>query len=325
METKPEASAVPSHDADAETGDQAPQDQGTRDSPETKPKPEATPPEPSTELPDPTEADLKKLRPETRKRIEQLIGQRNEARQAVEALQPELTQHRRLQGYLQQNQLAPDDVNTLLGVGAALRRGDYKAFLDGVTPFVFAAQEALGLRVAPDLLKQVNEGTIDEAAARELTRTRHRAAQAEARLNDTTRQMATTQQAQQVDGIRQSVDTWEAGIRQRDPDYPQIADAVRRTAQGIMQEKGQPRSQQDAVALVQSAYDEVRNLFARARPAPRPTRPTPSSIHVATGTAAPEARTHERRCRAGAREHAAGLLTRMTNHGVHSWRTQQHR
>jgi hypothetical protein len=38
------------------------------------------------------------------------------------------------------------------------------------------------------------------------------------------------------------------------------------------------------VALSQAAYDEVKAMFRRAQPAPRPTRPSPSSIHVATGT-----------------------------------------
>jgi hypothetical protein len=172
----------------------------------------------------------------------------------------------------------------LLGVGASLRRGDYQGFLNGVIPYVMAAQEALGLRIAPDIQKQVDEGVIDENAARELTRTRHRAAQAEAKLQDVNRAATTSQQVQHVERIRSTVDTWEQDIRRRDPDYAQIEGAVRRYAQGLLQERGSPRNDQEAVALVQAAYDEVRSMFAQTRPAPRPTRPAPSSIHVATGT-----------------------------------------
>lgn len=299
VETKADTGAASEGDDLTQTDADATRDQATGDQAAASgtdgTKPPGTPasqttPDPTTDA-DPTEAELKKLRPETRRRFERLLAQRNEARQGIEAMQPELTQHRRLQGYLQENQLAPEDVNTLLGVGAALRRGDYKGFLDGVTPFVMAAQEALGLRVAPDLVKQVNEGTIDEAAARELTRTRHRATQAEARLKDANQTVTTTRQAQHTDSIRAAVDSWEAGIRQRDPDYAQMSDAVRRTTQGLLQERGSPRTPQEAVALTQAAYDEVRIILARARPAPRPTRATPSSIHVATGTATAEPRT----------------------------------
>jgi hypothetical protein len=236
--------------------------------------------------PDPSEAELKKLRPETRRRFERLLAQRNEARQAWETVQPELDQHRQMQGFLQQAQLAPDDVNALLGVGAALRRGDYRAFLEGVTPYVLAAQEAIGIRYSPDLQQQVDEGLIDENTAREMTQTRHRAAQAEARLNEVNQRQHVAQQQQGVDAIRSTVDNWEAAIRQRDPDYALMSDAVRRYAQGLIQEHGLPRTPQDAVALTQAAYDEVKTMLGRTRPAPRPTRATPPGIHVATGTSA---------------------------------------
>lgn len=279
VETKPEKSALPSDDAETDDPDPASQDQAAATGEGTPPPDAEKPPE----FADPTEADLKKLRPETRRRFEQLLSQRNELRQQWEAVGPELEQHRQLQGYLTEHQLAPEDVNQLLGVGAALRRGDYQAFLDGVTPYVLAAQENLGLRIAPDLQNQVDEGMIDDATARELTRTRHRAAQAEARLQNHTQVAAQTQQAQQVDQIRSAVDTWEQGIQRQDPDYAQMSGAVRRFAQGLLQERGLPQTQQQAVALVQAAYDEAKTVFRRAQPAPRPTRPSPSSIHVATG------------------------------------------
>ena len=292
VETTPEKTAVPSDEADADAAprDQISQDTAAPASDGTKPPETQTSQTPPTEEADPTEAELKKLRPESRRRFERLLAQRNEARQNLTSVEPELTQHRRLQGYLQTNQLAPEDVNTLLGIGAALRKGDYKAFLDGVTPFVMSAQEALGLRVAPDLMRQVNEGTMDDASARELTRQRHRAQQAEARLTDMNRVTETTQQVQATTAMKDAVDTWEANLRKRDPDYGQMSDAVRRAAQGLLQERGQPRDAREAVALTQAAYDEVKAMFNRARPPPRPTRPTPSSIHVATGTTQGEPR-----------------------------------
>ena len=279
VETKPEQTAIPSDDADTETSDKVPPDQAATGDGKT-PSPDAT----TTQLADPTEAELKKLRPETRRRFEQLLAQRNEVRQQLDSIQPELIQHRQLQGYLQQHQLAPEDVNTLLGVGASLRRGDYKAFLEGVTPYVMAAQEALGIRIGADLQRQVDEGLLDEQSARELTRTRHRAAQAEARLSDAHREVTANQQVQHVSQIRDAVDGWEANIQRRDPDYAQMSGAVRRYAQGLLQERGTPRTPQEAVALSQAAYDEVKATFARMQPAPRPTRNSPSSIHVATGT-----------------------------------------
>jgi len=288
VETKPEKPALPSDDAEADPRDQTSQDQAAATGTGDQAPPDATATQTDA---DPTEAELKKLRPETRKRFERLLSQRNEYRQNLEAVQPELAEHRQLRGYLTEHQLAAEDVNVLLGVGAALRRGDYKSFLDGVSPYIIAAQEALGLRISTDLQQQVNEGLIDENTARELTRVRHRAAQAEARLQDANRVTETTQQVQHVDQIRSAVDSWEASIRQRDPDYAQMSGAVRRYAQGLLQERGTPRTPQEAVALTQDAYDEAKEAFRKAQPAPRPTRNGPSSIHVATGTPTAQPRT----------------------------------
>jgi hypothetical protein len=240
-------------------------------------------PQDDLNAPDPTEAQLKQLRPETRKRFERLLAQRNEARTTLAAVQPELDQHRQLQAHLQQNQLAPDDVNVLLGIGAALRKQDYQAFLDGVTPYVMAAQEALGLRIAPDIQRQVDEGLVSEDAGRELTRTRHRAAQAEARLRDTTQQHQAQAQVQSITQIRSAVDAWERNIRTRDPDYAQKADTVRRFSQALLQERGTPATPEQAWALVQAAYEEANKVLVSLRPPPRATRPSPSSVHVATG------------------------------------------
>ena len=228
---------------------------------------------------DPTEAELRKLRPETRRRFEQLLGQRDEARTTLDQIRPEIEQHRRLQGYLTENQLAPEDVNVLLGIGASLRKSDFKGFLDGVMPYVQAAQEALGLRLPPDLQQQVDDGLITEATARELSTTRFRANQAEGRARDESTARTQETQGRAIEAVRVAVANWEDGIRKRDPDYALKAVAVQRFSQAYMQERGVPRTPAEAVKLVQDAYQDATAQFARARPAPRPTRQAPSGIN----------------------------------------------
>lgn len=285
VQTQPEAPADPSlaGDADGESAGDTVPDQvaasGNQDKPPDAPL--------DLNAPDPSEAELKKLRPETRKRFERLLAQRNEARTNWEQVQPELTQHRQLQGYLAQHQLAPDDVNALLSVGASLRAGNYQAFLDGVTPYVMAAQEALGLRVARDLQTQVDDGMISEDAARQMTATRHRAMQAEHRLREQSQTHQAESTTRNVAAVRQAVEQWEASMRSRDPDYALKSNAVRRYSQALLQERGIPATPEQAVALTQAAYDEATQEFRRLRPAPTPTRQTPSGIQVATNGVAP--------------------------------------
>lgn len=245
---------------------------------------------PSSPEADPSETELRRLRPETRRRFEQLLGQRDQARQALSVLQPEIDGHRQLQGYLREHQLASEDVNMLLGVGAALRRGDFNAFLNGVMPYVQAAQEAVGMRLAPDMRQQVDDGIITEEMAREVTRTRFRANQAESRLEQETNTRAQEDQGRALAEVRMAVETWEDGIRRRDPDYALKAVAVRRFSQAYMQERGAPRTPEQAVRLVQDAYQEATEEFVKARPPPRATRPVPSGINGTSHGATSEPR-----------------------------------
>lgn len=269
-----ETPAIPSGDAATQQGADTDTAGTTGADPGTQTTDDKTP-----QTVDPTDADLKKLRPETRRRFEQLLSQRDEARTQLTALTPELEQHRQLQGYLREHQLAPDDVNMLLGVGAALRRGDFKSFLNGVMPYVQAAEEAIGARLAPDLRQQVDDGLITEETARELTVRRFQANQARSELDQVRTTHAQEDQGRALENVRLAITNWENDIRSRDPDYALKAVAVRRFSQALLQERGAPRTPQEALKLVQDAYQEATDTFVKARPAPRPTRMVPSGIN----------------------------------------------
>ncbi len=121
---------------------------------------------------DPTEAELKTMVPRTKARVEKLLSQRNEERRRVAELQPAAENWTHFDKYLKEHQLAAEDVNLLLGVGAALRRGDFQAFYDGVMPYVERAKQELGMALPPDLQAKVDAGEIAFDAAKEFSKTR---------------------------------------------------------------------------------------------------------------------------------------------------------
>jgi hypothetical protein len=254
---------------------------------------QAPPPDPQAQdkaaeapLADPTEAELRKLKPETRKRFDQLLSQRDEARRAVTEAQPAIQAHSQLMAYLKDANLHAEDANRSLAIAATMQRGDWAGFLNAVMPYVQAAQEHLGLRLPPDLERQVSDGMMTEQAAAELARNRHRASRAEAEVQQHQVQAQQASTEQRVSAVKHEIDAWEMEIRRRDPDYPAKAGAVRRIGQALLQERGPPQSPQEARVLVQAAYDEATAMLLRARPVPQPTRRAPSGIHGTTQPAA---------------------------------------
>jgi hypothetical protein len=247
--------------------------------------------QPDAAVQDPSEAELATYSKGAKGRIEQLVKARNETRQQLEVVQPLVEQAQQFNAYLATNDLGADDVNLLMGVGAALRRGDFKTFLDGVRPYIEMAEQATGLRLPADLQSQVNDGYASEEVARELAQARFAAAHAQGELvHRGQRDQAQADEARRTD-VRSATQSWEDGIRSRDPDYSVKQDAVRRYAQAIIAERGLPRTAQEAVQFANQAYEEVNKTFSAVRPAPKPTRLAPGSVHVPTSGTVAEPKT----------------------------------
>lgn len=239
--------------------------------------------------PDPTDAELATYTKGAQSRIKDLVKARKEVEQQFEAVLPEVEAHRSFVEYLDRTDLRTDDVNLLLGIGAALRAGDFKTFLNGVRPYIELAEQAVGERVPATLQEQVDQGLITEEHARELAQARFAVAHTRGQLTE--RQTADQAAAQEAakHSVRTATQSWENSVRAQDPDYGVKQDAVRRYAQALIQERGLPRSPQEAVRYANDAYAEVNKTFAAARPSVRPTRQMPGSVHIpSSGSAEPK-------------------------------------
>ena len=233
---------------------------------------------------------MEAFQPSTRKRVERLLQQRNDARTELERLKEPAGKWTQFYGYLEQHKLAPEDVNLLLAVGANLRAGNMKAFRDGIAPYWQLANEALGDLLPQDLQAKVESGEVTREMAAEMSRIRH----ANVRLNGQAQASATeaTQIANQQNSqrVNAAVTAWEQQIIARDPDYSKKAGAVLRSSQALMSQHPGAMSPDDAVRIAQQAYDEVSGWTGQWRPIQAPaTRPVPQGTRGING-ARPEPR-----------------------------------
>ena len=240
---------------------------------------------------DPTPEEIAEFKPRTKARVEKLLAQRNAARTEVESFKEPAAKWEQMNAYLTRNDLAAEDVNLLLGVGAALRRGDFKAFLDGVGPYVELCNQALGKTLPADLNTKVEAGELTAEAARELSTTRFANARlkGEADAKDQAAKAArdADDEARIVNSVQSAVTSWEQDVRARDPDYAKKATLVLRISQALIANHGRPRTAEAAVELAKRAYEEANATFTAARPAPVPTLPNPSGTRT-TSNARPE-------------------------------------
>jgi hypothetical protein len=236
---------------------------------------------------DPTAEELAGYKKGTRERIEQLLSQRNHLRAEADVTQT-------LRNFLVTNDIAREDFQLTLDLAAAMRRGDFRAFLEGVGPYVQLATNALGITLPQDLDSEVRAQRMTFDAAAQVSRDRYARALAEQRATRVT-QVADTQQteAQRANfarSIEQTVSAWETGIRQTDPDYGRKEETVRQLLWSVVHEQGPPQSPAHAVEIAKEAYNRANTVLRSSAPQRQPTRSVPSSINRAASGARPEPR-----------------------------------
>jgi hypothetical protein len=257
-----------------------------------------TAPDDYSDLPDdpqPSEMDVYKAG--ARRRVEKLLAQRNELRAEtarLKALEPQAKAAEGVTKYLKDNDIARDDFLLTLELAAAMRRGDFKTFYEGVKPYMQLAEEYLGVALPQDLQQRVAEGHMTTQAARMFARERMDRMLAEsqrvrqAQVFDNT---ADAMQRQQLaSAVTNEVNKWEQATAAADPDYAAKKAAVMDTMWAVVREQGTPRSPEHAIQIAQESYRRVNERYRSWAPPRRPTSRQPSSTGRTNG-ALPEAKT----------------------------------
>lgn len=238
-----------------------------------------------------------------RRRVKKLLRQRDEARitadkqrQQIEQLNSRMPQAEAaasVQKYLIDNDIGKDDFLLTLELAAAMRRGDFKAFYEGVRPYVDLAEQYLGVTLPQDLQQRVREGHMTTEAARLFARERMDRGLADtARLRTAQRYDQTVQETAQQNlqsAVVQAVNVWEQATMQSDPDYARKKPLLQDVMWSVVHARGRPQTPEAALEIANEAYRRVNEHSAQWAPPKRPTSRQPSSTGRTNG-AAPEAK-----------------------------------
>jgi len=234
-----------------------------------------------------TQAEVDAFSPRTRKRIDEFRAQINGLKSQIAPLEAQAKTTQDLQSFLKEADIAKEDFGLLLDLGAAMRRGDFRAFLEGVAPYVKLAQESLGIQLPADLQQAVQGGHMTQDAARYVAQVRAREQLAASQLTRVTQETSQRERAQAVEHFQASVASavtdWEKGVRRSDPDYARKEPVVRELLHAVVHERGPPRSPTEAIEIAKLAYARANEMASRFVPNPRATHQVPGSINRVNG------------------------------------------
>lgn len=264
--------------------------------PADKPAP-ADPKEPQSEPgdgkdgDDPTDDELKGMRPGARSRVIKLLSQRNASRRETaevksgwDADKADAASYREVTQFMRQNRLEANEVQELFDIGRKLKSNDprsYAEVLEILMPLTRGLLELTGRAVPADIRAKIDAGEMTEEAARALSQERANRLIAEQQATRVTTEQQTQQTTQATQQrqltIAQAVDAWAASVKTTDPDFGRKQQALEDAAFGIMARRGAPQTPDQAVAFAKEAYDRVNGMIRAQRPALTPTRQTPSA------------------------------------------------
>jgi len=246
--------------------------------------------------------ELAKLSQSAKRRVSKLNKQRMKLAaevQRLKALEPSAQAADQVTQYLRTNDIGQDDFLMGLELMAAMRRGEFRKFYEGVMPYVKLCEEYLGISLPPDLQQQVAQGHMTTQAAAMYSKERMDKAMAQTNV---VRQQAALAQHQQSASAQQqaaqrevlanqvasTVNAWEAQIARKDPDYAAKKNAVQQMMWAVMREQGAPRSPEHGIQIAQEAYRRVNEQFKAWAPQRRATYRNPSSTGRTAGANSPE-------------------------------------
>lgn len=244
-----------------------------------KDKPEGTPDPAKAEAPhDPK--DDEKLPFHNHPRWKQVIGENADFRKQIETLAPQAEQYEKIQSFMDQHHLSHDEVGELFVVGAMAKAGDPRA-LQRIDEFRDRLATAIGEKLPQDIQDRVDSGEITEAAGKELSRLRAKDAKATADADRNRQQSDEDRQRQAASdhaaACQAATVRWETEARKTDPDFAKKENAIARYSRAFVQERGFPKTVDEAVQIVKDAYAEVNKDLGAIIPAKKPVSHVPST------------------------------------------------
>jgi hypothetical protein len=244
-----------------------------------------------------TQEELAKVSKTAQRKISKLSKQRERLAQEVErlkGLEPNAQAAAQVLHFLRQADISQDDFVMGLQLMAAMRRGDFRLFHDGVEPYMKLCREYLGISLPEDLYQQVQQGQMTTQAAVQFSKERMDRAMAQTNAQRQHQMMQQYQQnsaaqyehqqkVQLANSVANSVNHWEAQIARTDPSYAAKAPAVNEVMWAVVREQGPPQSVEHGLAIAKEAYRRVNAHFARLGSPRTPTHRTPSSTGRTAG------------------------------------------
>jgi hypothetical protein len=215
-------------------------------------------------------------------RFKGIVAEKNELKETVGKLQAEeerlrndSEQYAKITNFIEKNNLTAKDSVEGFKIMAAIRNNPDHAY-KMLAHHLGNMSKVTGRSIPKDIQAKVNDGFLDEGAARELSQTRAKLARVQDQRKVDYARSQKQNTRNQSDMLTGALQTWGENTLAKDVDFSLKQAEFNDRVIALVNERGQPKTQTEVLGLVDDAYATVNERF-KAR------QPQPSAIKTATG------------------------------------------
>ncbi len=228
-----------------------------------------------------TEEELARLRPKTRKRIDNLLKDRSDRDEKIATIEPKAEQFDKMVRFVEDAGLSKDEVNQGFGVMSDLKQNPLRAY-ETLKPIMDQLEQIVGVRLPEDLQNAVALGQITQQHAQELAGARGRATVTQQTLErrDTKEQERQQREdfGKRVDEVSTKVSEWENSQVKSDPDWklkqPRVMALVKvQVQERMLQDRSYYPTPAEALQFSKDALVTVNDELKKFSPSRRAINP----------------------------------------------------
>jgi len=208
-------------------------------------------------------------------RFRGLVSEKNELKETVKNLQNDSDQYAKITDFIEKNNLTAKDSVEGFKIMAAIRNNPDHAY-KMLRHHLGNMSKVTGRSIPKDIQAKVDDGFLDESAARELSQTRAKLARVQNQRKVDHARGAKQQSEVQSDMLSGALQTWGETTLAKDVDFGLKQEEFNDRVVALVNERGQPQTQAEVLSLVDDAYATVNERF-KAR------QPQPTQLRTATG------------------------------------------
>lgn len=223
-----------------------------------------------------SESDNDKLLPfHKHPRFKGIVAEKNELKETVSRLQNDSDQYSKITDFISKNNLSAKDAVEGFKIMSAIRNNPESAY--GILgQHLNHVSKITGRRLPKDIQAKVDDGFLDEDAAKELSQSRASLAR-EQNLRKSDQEKVRRQQVDsQSDMLSGALQSWGESTLAKDMDFGLKQEEFNDRVVALVNERGQPETQTEVLALVEDAYETVNQRF-------KSRQPQPQTLRTATG------------------------------------------